>query len=667
MSKHLGNILEPMPLMERARRRRAALVHGRRRLAVAARRVGHARAPGDRPQDAADLLEHRVVPHALRRRQRLVARRRRGPPVADRPLLDRWALSEAHRLVARGRPRRYEALRHPAGRARCWPTFVDDLSNWYVRRSRRRFWDGDPAALATLHECLYVLTLLMAPLVPFVTERVWQDVVRRSTPDAPDSVHLAVLADGRRRAGRRRRSPTQMALVRRLVELGRAARAESKVSTRQPLGRALVGAAGWAELPDELRAAGRRRAQRRRLRASLGGRPGRRSGQGQLPGAGQAVRQAHPGGRRGGRRGRRGRAGRSAARRRHGDGRRRRRRGRGRRRRGALTETPREGWAVATDGGETVALDLELTPELRRAGLAREVVRLVQEARKTAGLDVTDRIELAGRPTGRPPTPCGSTAATGGRRGAGRRLRRGRAAPPPPAAPRTTPGWVCVRRHPYGAVTRQGTAKVQRPTTLGRGVTANHPFGAVKMAGVPRPILSRRSPTSVTDPGRPGSTGRSRWHCTPCRSAVRPRRAQAEGDAIAVPALASHVRPALVLAERESRELLAAAARTTSAGGRFCGRPRRHPGVGRPLQRPQRHPAPPVTSARSTGATTPPPALRDDLPRHGHPVRRGRRRDDALDPRGCARPRRPSRRRRRITLPTPPARDPFRRLAATGN
>jgi isoleucyl-tRNA synthetase len=59
-----------------------------------------------------------------------------------------------------------------------------------------------------------------------------------------------------------------------------------------------------------------------------------------------------------------------------------------------LTETPREGWAVASEGGETVALDLELTPALRRAGLAREVVRLVQEARKTSGLQVTDRVAL---------------------------------------------------------------------------------------------------------------------------------------------------------------------------------------------------------------------------------------------------------------------------------
>ena len=69
--------------------------------------------------------------------------------------------------------------------------YVDDLSNWYVRRSRRRFWAGDPAALATLHECLYVVTLLLAPLTPFVTERVWQDLFASTTDELPDSVHLA--------------------------------------------------------------------------------------------------------------------------------------------------------------------------------------------------------------------------------------------------------------------------------------------------------------------------------------------------------------------------------------------------------------------------------------------------------------------------------------------
>ncbi len=314
-----------------------------------------------------------------------------APAVADRPLLDRWLLSETHRLVRDvdgGATRRST----PSGSAGCWPTFVDDLSNWYVRRSRRRFWDGDPAALATLHECLYVVTLLLAPLVPFVTERVWQDVVRPVWPEVPDSVHLAAwpTVDG---ALVDEGLAEQMALVRRLVELGRSARSESKVRNRQPLGRALVGAPGWAGLPAELRqqvadelnvhgfeqlagdlvdrsakgnfrALGKRfgkqtpvvaaaiaAADARALAESL-----RASGTATvvLDGAEVEVSAEEV----------------------------------------LLTETPREGWAVATEGGETVALDLTLTPELRRAGLAREVVRLVQEARKSSGLQVTDRIAL---------------------------------------------------------------------------------------------------------------------------------------------------------------------------------------------------------------------------------------------------------------------------------
>ena len=74
--------------------------------------------------------------------------------------------------------------------------YVDDLSNWYVRRSRRRFWAGDPAALATPHECLQLLTLVLAPITPFITERVWQDLF--APCGAVESAHLAAWpkADG---------------------------------------------------------------------------------------------------------------------------------------------------------------------------------------------------------------------------------------------------------------------------------------------------------------------------------------------------------------------------------------------------------------------------------------------------------------------------------------
>jgi isoleucyl-tRNA synthetase len=181
-----------------------------------------------------------------------------------------------------------------------------------------------------------------------------------------------------------------MALVRRLVELGRAARAESGQKTRQPLARALVSAPGWEQLPDELRSQLAEELNVRVLdRLSTAGDLvdvtfkgnfrvlGRSFGK-QTPVVAEAIA-----------------AGRL---REHDDG--------------WLvslpdggdvevagdavlrTETPRSGWAVSSAGAETVALDLELTDELRRAGTVREVIRLVQEARKGQGFDVSDRIEL---------------------------------------------------------------------------------------------------------------------------------------------------------------------------------------------------------------------------------------------------------------------------------
>src|SRR5262249_58229586 len=91
-----------------------------------------------------------------------------APALAERPALDGWAVAEAHGLALEvdAALERFDTAR--AGRL--LGQYIDDLSNWYVRRSRRRFWAGDPAALATLHQCLYVLTLLMAPFAPFVTD-----------------------------------------------------------------------------------------------------------------------------------------------------------------------------------------------------------------------------------------------------------------------------------------------------------------------------------------------------------------------------------------------------------------------------------------------------------------------------------------------------------------
>ena len=254
MSKHLGNVLEPIPLME---------AHGADALRWffaasgspwGARRIGH---------DALDEIVRKVLLTYWNTASFLVLYANAGgwsaadlasaPPVADRPLLDRWVLGELHAVV-RDVTSALEVF-DTAVAGRRLAAFIDDLSNWYVRRSRRRFWDGPSsatgaAAFATLYECVTTLSLLMAPITPFVTDYVW-GVLRGA--GAAESVHLAswpsfdpALIDPR--------LSERMALVRRLVELGRSARSGASVRTRQPLSRALIGASGFEDLPEELRA-----------------------------------------------------------------------------------------------------------------------------------------------------------------------------------------------------------------------------------------------------------------------------------------------------------------------------------------------------------------------------------------------------------------------------
>jgi isoleucyl-tRNA synthetase len=275
---------------------------------------------------------------------------------------------------------------------------IDDLSNWYVRRSRRRFWEGPDtpdgaAAFATLHEALVVLTKLMAPVTPFLADYVW-GVLRPA--DEAESVHLsswpaheAALIDASLSG--------QMALARRLVELGRSARSAASVRTRQPLSRALVGAPGFGSLPADLRALVADELNVHTLESldSVGRelvtytvKPefraiGTRFGS-STPAVAAAIRAADP----------------AALAHAVADS-------------GAatveveslgtvtlsaedlvITQTPLEGWGVAAAGGETVALDLSVSDALRAEGWAREVVRLIQEARKSDGLEVTDRIAV---------------------------------------------------------------------------------------------------------------------------------------------------------------------------------------------------------------------------------------------------------------------------------
>jgi isoleucyl-tRNA synthetase len=392
MSKHLGNILEPMPLMDRhgADAVRWFMLAGGS--PWSARRVGH--------ETLSEVVRKVLLTYwNTASFFTLYAETNSwdpatvpAPPRAERPLLDRWALAELASVTAGVTDALESFDTQTAGRLLA--EFVDDLSNWYVRRSRRRFWDGDPAALATLHEVLDGLTRLMAPFTPFITERVWSTAVAPGLPGAVDSVHLAdwpvVDEDARDDA-----LVEQVALVRRLVELGRSARTQAKSRTRQPLARALVAAPGWADLPRDLVAEVADELNVAELTdlSAVGGSlvdvavkvdfraVGRRLGK-QVQAVAAAVAVADP-------------AGLVAAYRAgtatvevdgadvalaDGDL--------------VVTETPHEGWTVASAAGLTVALDLTLTPELERAGLVREVVRLVQDARKTSGLAVSDRIEL---------------------------------------------------------------------------------------------------------------------------------------------------------------------------------------------------------------------------------------------------------------------------------
>ncbi|MEV5777634.1 isoleucine--tRNA ligase [Streptomyces antimycoticus] len=391
MSKHLGNILQPIPLMDQHGADAVRWFMAAGGSPWAARRVGH----GTIQEVVRKTLLtywNTVAFQALYARTSGWAPSAADPAPAERPLLDRWLLGELGTLTEQVT----EALEaYDTQRAgKLLSAFVDDLSNWYVRRSRRRFWQGDAAALRTLHDVIETVTRLMAPLVPFITERVWQDLVVPVVPEAPASVHLTTWPEPDQSMIDPALS-AQMALVRRLVELGRATRAESGVKTRQPLSRALVAAAGFETLGAELRAQIEEELNVSSLASlsEVGGSLvdttakanfralGKRFGKGTQPVA-KAIAEAEA-------------AALSVA-----------------LREGnasvvvdgetvalspdevIITETPREGWSVASDAGATVALDLEITPELRRAGLARDAIRLIQEARKNSGLDVADRIAL---------------------------------------------------------------------------------------------------------------------------------------------------------------------------------------------------------------------------------------------------------------------------------
>ena len=271
-------------------------------------------------------------------------------------------------------------------------TFVDDLSNWYVRRCRRRFWDGDDAAFATLRHCLLAVAKLLAPFTPFIADEIYDNL----QVEGKASVHLCDFPTPEQIGSHDEELEFAMGVARETVRLGLAARAQAKVKIRQPLRAAVIVATGsersalermseivcdelnvkeirFVEAADELG-----QVEIKPNYRALGPRFGKHMPQvaaavqaldpsdvATALGAGQTIGIAvdghdHP--------------------------------------LGAedlqLSMQPLEGYQLEREGSHAVALELELDEVLISEGLAREIVRAVQNARKESGLEVEDRIEL---------------------------------------------------------------------------------------------------------------------------------------------------------------------------------------------------------------------------------------------------------------------------------
>ena len=296
-------------------------------------------------------------------------------PVSEQAL-DRWLVARTDQLVAEATGE-FERYWSP-GVIVAWESFVDDLSNWYIRRSRRRFYGDDQAAFSTLWWALVQAVRVVAPVMPFLAERLWQVLVAEACEDAPDSVFLAGWPEAREVDVD---LVEEMAVVRRLVELGRQARAGSGLKLRQPLRRlvyhgAELSEAHLGEVRDELRVKeveqGEVEAQELVVRPNLpvlGPKLGKELGSLRAALAAGDFEEL--------------------------DG--------GRFRVGELELEPdevlvehrgKEGWAVASEDGVTVALDTRVDPELEVEGRVLDLVHRLNTMRKEAGLELSDRISV---------------------------------------------------------------------------------------------------------------------------------------------------------------------------------------------------------------------------------------------------------------------------------
>jgi isoleucyl-tRNA synthetase len=294
------------------------------------------------------------------------------PPGELQPL-DHWLVERTEQLVAEI-TEQYERYWTP-GVMRAFDSFVDDLSNWYIRRSRRRFWNSDEVALWTLHYALVRSVQVIGPVMPFLADFLWR---RLRADDAPESVFLEPWPEVRPRDEELLREVDE---VRRIVELGRQARGDAGVKLRQPLRRLVVQGAGpaqrhAAEIAEELRVKEVEfapvEAVEVRVKPNLpvlGPKLGKELGAvrsaleagefEQLEGGGVRVNGHELGADE------------------------------------VLVERRgRAGWALAADDALTIAVTTELDDELRTLGRVYERIHQVNAMRKDAGLELTDRIRL---------------------------------------------------------------------------------------------------------------------------------------------------------------------------------------------------------------------------------------------------------------------------------
>ncbi len=322
---------------------------------------------------------------------------RSAPAVEDRPELDRWLLSVLQSLILRvNEEMEGYYIYNVVG-----PTlsFIDDLTNWYIRRSRRRFWrtrsadDADKlSAFATLYESLVMFSKVLAPVLPFVTEHLHQELVVAQDEDAPESVHLADYPSADRSLIDEELEEA-MSAIRTVVRLGHNIRKQHSLRVRQPLAsvtvltrnRAVANAVGSHIdlIADELNVKVVATSQDEGDLVELSARAnfkilGPRFGK-DVQAIDLALQDAT-----------------SAELHRLQDG-------------STMSvaghelsledvvlqRNPKTGVVVATEGAISVAIDVELSEDLVIEGFAREIVNRIQTARRDLDLDVTDRIKVA--------------------------------------------------------------------------------------------------------------------------------------------------------------------------------------------------------------------------------------------------------------------------------